>query len=362
MEFSMPFDSVGADERLYSAEDFADFFKMFVSNGVSGLYDNLKVSANGQNMKTSVSAGTAMINGKYYKNTEAIEFSHMALSPGQNRIDRIVLRLDNSESNRNIKIMLLTGELSDNPQPPILTRNDNIYELSLAQVKVTGGKNYLTAEDITDERTDETVCGVMHSSNQEEAIENWFIDLHSKLAYLLNTYDNFVANASKIISKTSGVINTTYDEKIYFFIPDYASAVEIRIFGRKPSSTITEHNHGSHNHILCVSASGTDSENALHSREGAVYPIADSSPGYATRVILQNQIGSGVTPQLPTFPNGLNLKINDNTAIGPFGDGTSEIDTGWITITNDVNKNSSNYLELLATTAGCVADIEIRYV
>ncbi|MBP2202260.1 hypothetical protein J3E07_001701 [Methanococcus voltae] len=187
MEFSMPFDSVGADERLYSAEDFADFFKMFVSNGVSGLYDNLKVSANGQNMKTSISAGTAMINGKYYKNTEAIEFSHTPLSPGQNRIDRIVLRLDNSESNRNIKLMLLTGTLSDNPQPPILTRNKNTYELSLAQVKITGGKNYLTAEDIIDERANIDVCGVMHSSNQEEAIENWFEDFKEKTNYLNNS-------------------------------------------------------------------------------------------------------------------------------------------------------------------------------
>ncbi|MBP2143347.1 hypothetical protein J2127_000502 [Methanococcus voltae] len=343
MEFSMPFDSVGADERLYSAEDFADFFKMFVSNGVSGLYDNLKVSANGQNMKTSVGVGTAMINGKYYKNTEPIEFSHMALSPGQNRIDRIVLRLDNSESNRNIKLMLLTGATSDNPQPPILTRDENVYELSIAQVKVTGGRNYLTLEDIIDERANIDVCGVIRSSNQEETVENWFIDLHSKLAYLLNTYDNFVANASKIISKTSGVINTTYDEKIYFFIPDYASAVEIRIFGRKPSSTITEHNHGEHLHS--------------HYRSNA-------SKGCGGYMVYTNKtrVGSGVTTQIPAFPNGLNLKINNNAVIGPFGDGTSEMDTGWITITNNVNKNSSNYLELLATTAGCVADIEIRYV
>ncbi|MCS3921954.1 hypothetical protein M2325_000639 [Methanococcus voltae PS] len=219
MEFSMPFDSVGADERLYNAEDFADFFKMFVSNGVSGLYDNLKVSANGQNMKTSVSAGTAMINGKYYKNTEAIEFSHMALSPGQNRIDRIVLRLDNSESNRNIKIMLLTGELSDNPQPPILTRNDNIYELSLAQVKLTGGRNYLTTEDIIDERTDEAVCGVMHSSNQEEAIENWFEDFQNRTEIHLSqlNMDNLVLreNIREVLLENITPGEVIYSNSIY---------------------------------------------------------------------------------------------------------------------------------------------------
>ncbi|MBP2202159.1 hypothetical protein J3E07_001600 [Methanococcus voltae] len=173
MEFSMPFDSVDGDERLYSAEDFSDFFNMIISNGVRDPFGSLTVSANGQNMKTSVSAGTAMINGKYYKNTEAIEFLHDALPTGQNRIDRVVLRLDNSVVNRNIKLAVLKGVVSSTPVAPELTRDENIYELSLAQVKVTGGRNYLTTEDITDERTDEAVCGVANTANHESMIDSW---------------------------------------------------------------------------------------------------------------------------------------------------------------------------------------------
>src|SRR5699024_9566578 len=74
-------------------------------------------------------------------------------------IDRIVLRLDRNTENRYIKSFVKKGTVSTNPKPPSLTRNDYVYELSLAQVRIEAGKSYIDSSQITDERGDIDLCG-----------------------------------------------------------------------------------------------------------------------------------------------------------------------------------------------------------
>ncbi len=77
------------------------------------------------------------------------------------RIDRVVLRLDTSLQTRRIAIATLAGEPAAVPVAPELTRSGNIYELSLAQVRIGANVLSISAADITDERGDAELCGVV---------------------------------------------------------------------------------------------------------------------------------------------------------------------------------------------------------
>lgn len=159
------FNSIEGDKRSYEAKEFAEYFAQFLSSGLfhQNGKPNLKVLTDGTDRKVYAEAGTAIIKGHMYKNTENlyldIEPSHTTLD----RIDRIVLRLDNRVENRYIKAFVLKGIPASVPVAPELTRTDDIYELSLASVLVKANTWTIDSGLITDERLNEDVCGVVSS-------------------------------------------------------------------------------------------------------------------------------------------------------------------------------------------------------
>ena len=61
----------GEYDRVYGAEDYARYFSSFIGNGVfPNPSDNLKVIADGKDMKIIIKAGKAWINGYYYENDD----------------------------------------------------------------------------------------------------------------------------------------------------------------------------------------------------------------------------------------------------------------------------------------------------
>jgi len=161
----MFFDSIdGEDERTYTADDFADYFRQVISTGILNGGTNLKVTCTGSDMNISILEGYSWLEGYLYAiNTEALTLPVDVADPALNRIDRVVIRLDKTLENRYIKAFILKGEPSASPVAPAITRNENIYELSLAQLLIIGGKSFLEGSEITDERLDSAVCGLANS-------------------------------------------------------------------------------------------------------------------------------------------------------------------------------------------------------
>lgn len=156
------FDSSGEDTRSYNAADMAIAFHSLASNGVAALDTNLQVTAEGSTMRTLVGYGTAMIEGYYYKlrdDGSGIQAFTHTTEAELNHIDRIILRLDFTA--RTIAVTKLIGTAAATPEAPELTRDDEIYELSLAQVLVQAGASEILSADITDERDDDDVCGLI---------------------------------------------------------------------------------------------------------------------------------------------------------------------------------------------------------
>lgn len=164
-EISKFFNSAPGDPRTYQASDFADYFGSVLSTGLLHT-DNipaLEVKCEGTDLRTYVTPGKAIMQGYLYENTSNLYLEHALPEPTLDRIDRIVLRLDKRNQSRFIKLFVKQGTASSNPVPPNLQRDDFIYELSLAQIRVRANTSTLNPADLIDERLDENLCGLVHS-------------------------------------------------------------------------------------------------------------------------------------------------------------------------------------------------------
>lgn len=162
-EISRFFNSVNGDRR-YLAEEFADFFAKFLSTGIYSGQEQLgelRVTKKDA-LSVSVEEGSALIRGYMYENTTP---NTLAIEKGGtfDRIDRIVIRLDRTMDSRNILAKVIKGVAETSPKPPELIRNNEIYDISLAQVYVRKNATSIDVGDITDERYDEAVCGFVNS-------------------------------------------------------------------------------------------------------------------------------------------------------------------------------------------------------
>lgn len=160
MEKSGFFNSTGGD-RVYNATDFASYFGKLVSNGIFyASPTNLQVTA-GSGMQVVVLAGSAWINGYAYENTDTLELD-IATADGVNpRIDRVVIRWSAVE--RSIRLAVLKGTALSSPVAPALTRNNDVYELGIADIVVAKGVVVINAQNITDTRLNSSLCGLVNS-------------------------------------------------------------------------------------------------------------------------------------------------------------------------------------------------------
>lgn len=161
-EFYGYFDSATGDERSYDASEFARVLGAGTQNGITSHSGGGMRTTPAGGMQTKVSAGGIVINGYLYVLSDdggnAFTLAHGA-SGGAERIDRIVARLNLNGNIRNITLSVLAGTPAAAPVAPALTRNGQIYEMSIARIRIRAAATTIEANDITDERANESVCG-----------------------------------------------------------------------------------------------------------------------------------------------------------------------------------------------------------
>lgn len=208
--FNAVMDATGNYDREYLAEDFAAYFASFIGNGVyASPSANLKVT-NAGGMDVRVFIGKAWINGYFYENTASKIFSLDILNQTAeySRIDSVVLRLNLLD--RVIETDVKKGTSAKNPSAPTLERNENIFELRLADIKVVGGRTEIKSQDITDCRFGSD-CGVVSGvvnqidteglfSQYDAEFRTWFADVEATLSGDVagNLYNQIAVERSRI--------------------------------------------------------------------------------------------------------------------------------------------------------------------
>ena len=159
------FDSTEDDLRFYQASDFANYFGKVLSTGLLHIDEvpGLEVSGTGSDLNLYVSPGGAIMKGHLYENTTPKKLEVGLPESSLDRIDRVVLRFDNRYESRYIRLFVKQGESSVNPVAPTLQRDNEIYELSLASIRVRSNTSSISLTDIKDERLDKEVAGLTFS-------------------------------------------------------------------------------------------------------------------------------------------------------------------------------------------------------
>lgn len=177
-EFFGYFDSVEGDVRQYDAAELAQMLAAAVQNGVSSHNGGgLEVTADGESMNTTVSWGGAVINGYVYVLSDdgsgPYTVTHQPAGTAD-RIDRVVVRLNMNE--RKISLAVLEGIPAASAKAPTLTQTSQIWEISLAQVRVNAADVFLSAANVKDERSDERYCGyAVPAWNNNASLEDRFV-------------------------------------------------------------------------------------------------------------------------------------------------------------------------------------------
>ena len=165
MERYLFFNSGVGDPRTYEASHFADYFGSVLSTGLlhTDNIPGMSVSVETSTLNTIVSLGKAVMKGRLYENTSDLTLPHDIPEVDLDRIDRVILRLNLSNSERNIKLMVLSGSPSATPIEPVLIRDNFIHDISLSQILVRADTVQLLQTDLIDERLDENLAGLAYS-------------------------------------------------------------------------------------------------------------------------------------------------------------------------------------------------------
>lgn len=145
----------------YGAEDAQLFFATRTRGVFAG--DHLAVTA-GNGMSVTLGEGLAWLkNGKFgglvYANTAPITLPISTANATYPRIDRVMVRFDVQENK--VFAYMKEGTPSSKPVPPDVEQNTLADEISPAYVYVDAATTSISAGNITDERLNVEVCGLM---------------------------------------------------------------------------------------------------------------------------------------------------------------------------------------------------------
>ena len=180
--------------RRYDAIAFMEYFTSLVNDGVILENENSFQVTTGNGLTLNVMPGRALFAGVLVSNSTVRNATISANTGTTIRNDRYVLRW--SFSNREVTTHFKQGGAAG-ALPP-LTRDNLIYEISLANIRVRPGATSIAAADITDTRRDASLCGIADTT-----FNNLSDDEISRL--IETAYENFFNEIENIAQSDAGV-------------------------------------------------------------------------------------------------------------------------------------------------------------
>ena len=142
------------------------------SSGVFGADGNASVSPVQNSMAVTVSDGSGWMSNDnadgivWWINSESESGEKLKLAVDMAdsvlpRIDRVVVSWETTNYVALPEVIIVKGTPAANPTAPALTNNSIVRQISLAAIRIPAGATAITAAMITDERLDQSVCGLV---------------------------------------------------------------------------------------------------------------------------------------------------------------------------------------------------------
>ena len=153
-------------DRAISSEPLRKLIKSLFSDGVlPNPSTNMQVQA-GEGMTVIVNPGFAICNGCMKLEEKSRTLVVQASSTSLDRIDTVILRLNNNEDIRSLDFYILEGTPATKPVRPSLTQNATIWEIGLADIFIASNTSVITNQRITDTRYETARCGIISSISE----------------------------------------------------------------------------------------------------------------------------------------------------------------------------------------------------
>ena len=148
----------GEPDRTYTAEQVNEYLKGLVSeDGIFATISNACQVVAGSGMSVVIKQGRGKIGNHWFVVDEDFTITLDASDVILNRIDRVIIKLDNQE--RLINAYIKKGTLATEPVAPSLTRTEDVREICLASITVNKNVSTITQSMITDTRSNNSLCG-----------------------------------------------------------------------------------------------------------------------------------------------------------------------------------------------------------
>lgn len=214
-------------DRVYDARQVSSIFDGIINDGIyMSIGDKLMVKPL-SNMQIIVGTGRAWFNHTWTLNDSPL---NLELDPSElilNRIDTVVLEVDEDARENTIKI--IKGEPTGSPVPPTLVNNESVHQYPLADISVKKGVTVITQSDITNKvGTSQTpfVTGIIETINIDDLIAKWEAEwedvsngkeqefetwLNTKRIEFQNLINSINADANQSISNNQSAFETWFN-------------------------------------------------------------------------------------------------------------------------------------------------------
>ncbi|MHB9943622.1 hypothetical protein CF065_18905, partial [Clostridium sporogenes] len=145
----------------YGQDEFNRYYDNIYESGVSIENNHMTLGVSKTSTGITVDKGFSIIRGFYLYN-DSLKTINITKDSNYDRIDRVVIRLN--LSNKKVSIELKQGTPGSKPTIPTLHRDNLIWELSLAQIKVPKNGEF----NVVDERFRPELCGAIRPKNDTE--------------------------------------------------------------------------------------------------------------------------------------------------------------------------------------------------
>lgn len=203
------FNSINGDRR-YNAEQMSSYFEGLISDGIyENIGDKFVVTAD-TGMSINIGTGRAIIQSHWIKNDEEASLALDAADSQLPRIDSIVIKLDKTESVRDIDVVIKKGTPAQNPSAPSVERSEDIFELQLATIRVNKNVSSITQSNITDTRSSNLcgwVTGVVKQVDTSDLFLQWqaayeqqFADFDAYIEAKKAAFDDWFSSLTKTLN------------------------------------------------------------------------------------------------------------------------------------------------------------------
>ncbi len=220
-------------DRAVESAVLRQLFSNLYTDGISPNNSNCLQVTSGDGMTVNIAPGFCVLEGVLKLETATRNLAVQASNALYDRIDMVVMRLNDNRDVRTVDLYVLEGTPASTPTAPVLTRSESIYEIGLATLFISKNTTTISQERITDIRYDTDYCGVITSPSEfdttfiftqvqaalnsfetdnEEAFNVWFEFMKDQLSE--DAAGNLQLQLNEITEVSTDIIDAMFENEV----------------------------------------------------------------------------------------------------------------------------------------------------